>query len=1113
MGYRSLERSLANERPAGAIVAGLLAVAFLAAVPHAAGQDEDESGRLVFSSGLVTESQGEDWAFVSWRATETDLLLRRPVAIYAKPGFPDEPGTYERISVADVQMEPQTLSAIMGRAERLGESREELESRIDEVFHELVPDEDMTLGEKLSAVIQGAIAEPDLQENLVWLARNSPGLAMAMGQGYAGAVDGVTTFELRELDGPDGDIVRVFGRTTVDPANPVVLPAPGRPRDVTVEDPRGHLNVRLLWAYPEALREVSLLKYGFNIYRVDREFAEMEEWDVDPPEPGELARDAEGLEEVVRVNRLPVLADETLTESEAADLAQERHEDRFFFTDDNDRRTPEDEAFQDGEQFYYFVSARDLLGRDGATSPGTLVTVCKRLPPVPPQHLDVENVYEYEAGDGEQFLRVTWRQNDENDPRFASSNYYVYRWDSLEEMHAKAGNPAENLVGGPIPHLSGAEFGQFDDTGAGAPDIETDAGRTFWYTVRAESDSVCGGDDLQDPAFNISGNSPPAFGVLRDREGPDGPRGNLGIACLLPEAYPAVDRPSPGEERTSQEQVEFHFSAQRLHPEIAWAEFFLVFGGREGDQLTSLGRVHFDREGDDLVDLRSAFHVGSDASDFDVTVACRVGTYGGRISEPASVVAFLSPGWVTEVPFMADVDLVRTAKGEDCSQHTSRDPGAPEGEGDVQPITGTIGLTPGTREWKLYRRIDDGPMRLISQGEGDFEEEQEVSWEDDAMPAAATSRICYFAQLFDEHGNASPMVRLDCVDVAHSDLPTPILTSATPLESDGDGETEIRLRWFCPPTGVERFEVWLTPAEESGDVATSSLSGPLFEEPEEIPGGETDSLHHAFQTPRVESDFGSGAEFAVTVAVEEGIQYEAVVRAVGAGGPPSADPDNQEARATGAFSNRLAFAWHEPDPDPGPEVPWPERPLPNRAALADQGDGLEMRVLDFDGFTMAIKLGEYRFEDDEGEPVFWHNVFPLDQEPEDLFFPMNGTEGPDGLFPFAVYRAFVSDAYAGPAPGTLVQVTPVMEDVAYETDYLILRRVVGNIVRDGRFIFPVHEMGEENVEQGPTHEIFFIDHHPAMAGGDYRYLLVQFRPDGEIGRVLVSPVVTFQGED
>lgn len=81
--------------------------------------------------------------------------------------------------------------------------------------------------------------------------------------------------------------------------------------------------------------------------------------------------------------------------------------------------------------------------------------------------------------------------------------------------------------------------------------MPADANKTYWYTVRAVDDNDCVGCKA-----NVSGNSAPGFGVLRDRVGPDAATGSLTIQCGIANlaytgtkdiAYETVGLPTPRE--------------------------------------------------------------------------------------------------------------------------------------------------------------------------------------------------------------------------------------------------------------------------------------------------------------------------------------------------------------------------------------------------------------------------------------------------------------------------------------------------------------------------------------------------------------------------------------
>lgn len=159
-----------------------------------------------------------------------------------------------------------------------------------------------------------------------------------------------------------------------------------------------------------------------------------------------------------------------------------------------------------------------------------------------PKNLRVENRYFYDAVNqtGTQRLVVFWDQNGTGDLEQAV-NYYVYRWTTSTEALDFHYLPEQNKIAGPIPHTNGVDELSFVDDGTNdfvvlphggtPPTAPQDWNKTFWYTVRAE-DAGCHLEPAC--AVNLSAHSGPAFGVLRERVGPDGPDGTIITRCTDP---------------------------------------------------------------------------------------------------------------------------------------------------------------------------------------------------------------------------------------------------------------------------------------------------------------------------------------------------------------------------------------------------------------------------------------------------------------------------------------------------------------------------------------------------------------------------------------------------
>ena len=158
----------------------------------------------------------------------------------------------------------------------------------------------------------------------------------------------------------------------------------------------GHLNIKLRWALPDELRRLSLLSLGFNLWRMPESFAVANGYDARPPTTAALLQLAGGPSpEVKRVNTGTLLATKVFSAADVADFVADP--DTALAVDDNGRAlgTP----FADGQQLRYFVTARDLLGRDGLVSPGRLAVACHRLPPPVPAGLRVRCEHRFDVAD------------------------------------------------------------------------------------------------------------------------------------------------------------------------------------------------------------------------------------------------------------------------------------------------------------------------------------------------------------------------------------------------------------------------------------------------------------------------------------------------------------------------------------------------------------------------------------------------------------------------------------------------------------------------------------------------------------------------------------------
>ncbi|MCX8089326.1 MAG: hypothetical protein N3I86_00095 [Verrucomicrobiae bacterium] len=897
-------------------VRAFIAAAFLALCCFAAARAQEGLDNLISTAGTtIQDTAGRHWAYLYWQGSSPNLVLGRTYAIYAKPGDAASTAPFQRVSVVFQQTDPRNIEPLLRRAENLGQDPLKLEQDLHALFEALMPSPSISRAEKVSAAIRGSLGQEEYFQNLLLMARVHPGVALALGVAYADVLTTQTTFEVRLFDPATQTDQGVIGRVTLQPGAPPVLPPPGAPVEVPDPSPRGDINVKLRWATPDPLRRMGFLHYGFNVWRVTRAYAEAttNRWDLTPPPPGVLlARALTAPQHVKRCNNLPILTEKDFTTGNVANFNPPPAGDpeTFFYSDDDGRFRPGyvNLGFTNGARFYYFVTARDILGRDGLVSPGTLITVCDRNPPAPPERVRVVNDYAFVSGTPRQFLRVIWDQN--TNAVDAVTNYWVYRWTNLNQMHALSGNPTNNRIA-IVRHTNGVATASYLDDGAGAPSVATDLGRTFWYSVRAQDQGACGP--------NLSGNSAPAFGVLRDRVGPDAPTGEIWIHCLKPFArYVRIGDPignaSPG-------QIVLRLHTERKSPQIAQLSYAVTILDAQYQVIQSFFTGWMTYAPGQNVHTYSLISTNVRYGRFALIQAA-VLTHDGQFGAmPEPVPIYLLEAWINDIVpvyFEADLMAQRARPGSGCNRH---DPITPAGTRTNIVVIGFP--TPGSREWRLYRKVDEGPLTLICYGA--IGGAPSVTCQDDGLPPGGAT-LCYFLQMLDEHGNPSPLVKLGCVSSAPSaPLPVPLLS---PLVAAGTTNNPgMTMTWFCPPPGLERFEVWVAgnpnPVRSNLAPGFLSLRAPSILQPNPVTqtvviAGQTNTLDfYLFDSPRIGPGFGPGPQFAVPCNIELGNTYTVFVKAVGRDGNVS-EPSNIE-----------QFVWNPANTNfPLCTIPWPARGLP-----------------------------------------------------------------------------------------------------------------------------------------------------------------------------------------
>ncbi len=864
----------------------------------------------------------------------------------------------------------------------------------------------------------------------------------------------------------------VLARITVDPLAPLKLPPPGAPWQVPETSSKGDLNAKLRWAAPEDLRRLALGYYGYNLYRMPRAFAEAKGY-TNGITASNLVSLALTGPDVRRVNEMPILINKVFGTNEAGNFALDPK--TYFVADDNGRYKPGGKAFANGSQFYYFVTARDVLGRDGAASPPGLATLCDRVPPEAPRGLQVVNDYSFDPGTSttKQVLRVKWTQLT-NLTQDNILGYYIYRWDDPNQAQTLGANPLAHRIAGPIPHVPGQKLNTYVDDGPGSPQAPADYNRTYWYTVRAVDDGACDGG-------NVSANSAPAFGVLRDREGPGGPTGDIGVLCCLPEVRSGRTTDTPDSLKQDESLAYYQFVCDREDAAIAWAEFYI---NDPSNPTNFLGRVPFLREAKQASIRWETDRAG--VSEGYITFFCRVGSTDDLVSSFAQVQTIRAPKYSTvrEVAFVAKVNCERVPLARDLASgqrspcggsHTPHPPGTDITIG----IDITIHLTPGTKEFRLYRRVDFGPLTLIKQGPANYDDVHDIAITDPDMPANSGT-ICYYGQLFDEHGNASPITLLDnCLTL---NLPTarPLLT---PISAEGEPDKpQMTLRWFCAPYGIERFEVYIAttfvamPTNITSELSTFTSYSPT-NKTYTFNGTTTNQGFYVYRTPQVGPAFGNGAMFEVTASITANQRYTVFIKPVGKDGEPQPDSQN---------SNVQEFEWTQVAPI-GPKVPWPDRPLPPLAVFNTNIFPAMLDSAGYRGVGLLVGATGQRALPGRGEsqPVIRTATDPISY----LFTNKAGEK----LFPLVVYRYQFGNVFFPKVSGDLVQVTPLMEKIAYavENDPSLGTSAV---IYDPFILVTSGTIAGDQ----KSNLIWLLDTQPVISGARYAYLLVRFDAYGEI---------------
>jgi len=356
--------------------------------------------------------------------------------------------------------------------------------------------------------------------------------------------------------------------------------------------------------------------------------------------------------------------------------------------------------------------------------------------------------------------------------------------------------------------MSGSGLAGFDDKGPGAP---TTLDQTVWYTLRAVGRTACGDDKT------LSAHSAPVPGVLRDFEAPDAPAGVVTVVLNTPTIQPGNPDPLEDKDKLDKALLERGLATSfrglavditRQSPEIK-SVHLVVEVQQADDSFLPVHSVFSAFQTGDVVPVHLPFRPEGSRR---VKVKARAITQNGVTSNLAEATLIKPNVVLTVVNFTASVTRRELPLGGVVDTHE-----ALNADGTVNPVRGTLVYAPDNiREWRIYRRVHpDGGLALIQKSEGEPLEskaavEKKIAaglWVDEAMPSAPGTTVCYYAQIFDQNANPSPLSLLGCVRLVGAPLPTPMLAAVGEVALSAQGQPKFDLEWFCDPVGVERFEV------------------------------------------------------------------------------------------------------------------------------------------------------------------------------------------------------------------------------------------------------------------------------------------------------------------
>jgi len=275
---------------------------------------------------------------------------------------------------------------------------------------------------------------------------------------------------------------------------------------------------------------------------------------------------------------------------------------------------------------------------------------------------------------------------------------------------------------------------------------------------------------------------------------------------------------------------------------------------------------------------------------------------------------------------------------------------------------------------------------------------------------------------------------------------------------------------------VDHFEVWIS---DAAGITSSDLTlvpftpiavyKPILGPPSPIPASPASSPEYTiYRTQRVGLSFGSNDLFAVNATTVAGRTHKILIRAVDIHGN------------TGPFSNEEEFRGALQKIMLTPQVAWPARdlPVPTNRVYSPAIRLINLNGECYDG--IGIVVGQAAQEGSTG----WSNLQLIPSQTE-LATDLRGSN----FMPVVAYRQQVSNIFFPTVSGDVVQVSPLIEEIAMEP-------LGGNLERLADPFFTVLP----NATQ--VWDLVLKDTQPVVVGARYRYVFVRFKENYELEEVV-----------